>query len=256
MMFCKKIKAHKTDWRLLLLLVFVCVVTGFMVLPFTFALIELPEEIPLSLVVTAQMIQLAVLALVACFFGQRMVKSTPLPGTPILNGLLNRQKQTVLPIIREACFWGLFGGLLTVVLCIPFWDISVLLLKEEMKVALWKSVLACFYGGTTEEILFRYFMMTFFVWLFGRMKLKTAGIWLAIILNGIIFGLGHIGITSGMTVITADIIIRAVLLNGSLSVIYGILYWKRGLESAMMAHFSTDVVLHVLIPHLLAPLFI
>ncbi len=25
-------------------------------------------------------------------------------------------------------------------------------------------------------------------------------------------------------------------------------YWKRGLESAMLAHFSSDIVLHFLIP--------
>lgn len=42
----------------------------------------------------------------------------------------------------------------------------------------------------------------------------------------------------------------------TLSVIYGWLYWKKGLESAMIAHFSTDIVLHMLIPHVIAPLLI
>ena len=43
--------------------------------------------------------------------------------------------------------------------------------------------------------------------------------------------------------------------NGSIGVIFGWLYWKKGLESAMIAHFSSDVVLHVITP-LMASLFI
>jgi hypothetical protein len=34
--------------------------------------------------------------------------------------------------------------------------------------------------------------------------------------------------------------------------VYGWLYWRRGLLSAMVAHFATDVVLHGLTPALLA----
>jgi hypothetical protein len=42
-------------------------------------------------------------------------------------------------------------------------------------------------------------------------------------------------------------------LNGLLGVGFGWLYWKYGLESAMLGHFSADIVLHVL-PPLLATL--
>jgi hypothetical protein len=37
-------------------------------------------------------------------------------------------------------------------------------------------------------------------------------------------------------------------LNGLGGLAFGWLYWKRGLESAMMAHFSADIVLHVITP--------
>jgi hypothetical protein len=43
-------------------------------------------------------------------------------------------------------------------------------------------------------------------------------------------------------------------LNGVLGVAFGRLYWKKGLESAMIAHFSADIVLHV-ITAAAAPLF-
>ena len=45
--------------------------------------------------------------------------------------------------------------------------------------------------------------------------------------------------------LTTLIIIRAVVLNGLLGLAFGYLYWKRGLESAMVAHFSADLLLHV-----------
>lgn len=248
--------AEKFNWKLFVLLVFGGSAASLMVLPFTFALVELPEEIPLALIVFAQTVQTAVILSISSALGLKLIGKTGLAGFPVLERRINREK---LPFdagyyFKEALIWGLAGGVLTIVLCIPYWDLSVKLLAEEMKVALWKSVLACFYGGVGEEIIFRLGMMTVLVWLFNKCRLKNGSYWLAIIITGIIFGLGHIGITSGMTEITFAVVSRAVLLNGSLSVIYGLLYWKRGLEAAMTAHFSTDLVLHVLIPHIIAPI--
>jgi len=37
-------------------------------------------------------------------------------------------------------------------------------------------------------------------------------------------------------------------LNGLGGLAFGWLYWKQGLESAMIAHFSADIVLHVITP--------
>jgi len=39
--------------------------------------------------------------------------------------------------------------------------------------------------------------------------------------------------------------VRAIVLNGLVGVIAGWLYWRRGLESAMVAHFCADLVVHV-----------
>ena len=43
-------------------------------------------------------------------------------------------------------------------------------------------------------------------------------------------------------------ITRALLLNGIGGIVFGWLYWKRGLLAAMLAHFSADIVLHVVTP--------
>ena len=39
---------------------------------------------------------------------------------------------------------------------------------------------------------------------------------------------------------------RAIVLNGILGVLYGAMYWKRGLGAAMLTHFSTNAVVNFL----------
>lgn len=249
--------------KLFFLLIAVCVVTGVMVMPFSFALAPLPDNAPMQIIIPAQIAQSLVLGALASFFGLLLARHIG-PGAPILEGITGGEKRKgyLKSILGSSVLWGTLGGVLVVLLCIPFWTMSVELMKAEMAVPVWKSALAIFYGGTAEEILFRLFLMTLLVWITSKIKKAKdggptkIGVWLAIIITGGIFGLGHLGITSAMTAITGDVILRAVLLNGSLSVIYGWLYWKKGLESAMIAHFSTDFVLHILIPHGIAPLFI
>jgi hypothetical protein len=44
------------------------------------------------------------------------------------------------------------------------------------------------------------------------------------------------------------VIARTLILNGVAGIIFGWLYMKNGLESAMIGHFSCDITLHVLFP--------
>ncbi len=115
----------------------------------------------------------------------------------------------------------------------------------------WQGLLASFYGGICEEIIMRLFLLSLFVFIMmkvtGKKQKNAAMVWIAIILVSIIFGLGHLPITAAVTAITPWIIFRAILLNGIGGVVFGWLYWKKGLESAVIAHFCADIVLHVFV---------
>jgi membrane protease YdiL (CAAX protease family) len=119
------------------------------------------------------------------------------------------------------------------------------------QVPIWKRVLVCFYGGLNEEILTRLFLLTLFAWLglriFQRQKtqLLPATFWIANIAVAILFGLGHLPAASRVMQITPEVITVALALNGIAAISFGYLYWKRGLESAMVAHFCADFVLYV-----------
>jgi membrane protease YdiL (CAAX protease family) len=116
----------------------------------------------------------------------------------------------------------------------------------------WQGLLASFYGGINEEILLRLFLMTLLAWL-GKFINHTpegrptlAVLWTANILAAIIFGLGHLPATAMLIPLTPLVIVRAIVLNGLAGIVFGYLYWTRGLESAMLSHFSADIILHVL----------
>ncbi|ARJ37749.1 hypothetical protein SporoP8_01920 [Sporosarcina ureae] len=72
--------------------------------------------------------------------------------------------------------------------------------------------------------------------------------YLAIFLAAILFGLGHLPVAAQFfDGVSAVIVIRTLVLNSLLGLWFGYLYWKKGLEYAIIAHMSADIFLHVLI---------
>ena len=118
----------------------------------------------------------------------------------------------------------------------------------------WMRFLASFYGGIDEEILTRLFLVSGLAWLIGLVwqnsnSVPTNGaFWIAIILAAVLFGLGHLPTTRSLTALTPTLIMRAIMLNGVAGIAFGWLFWQYGLEAAMVAHFSADLLLHVLGP--------
>ena len=115
--------------------------------------------------------------------------------------------------------------------------------------------MASFYGGITEEILLRLFMLSLLAWV-GRLVSRTAegraglaALWVANVLTAILFGLGHLPATAAAGFpIDALVITRAIVLNGLAGLVFGPFYWTFGLEAAMVSHFSGDILLHVIWP--------
>jgi membrane protease YdiL (CAAX protease family) len=98
----------------------------------------------------------------------------------------------------------------------------------------------------------RLFFMTLLIWIASKL-IKSKEIiknnfvmWSAIVISGIVFGAAHLPITASIATITPIIVIRALVLNGIGALVFGWLYWKKGLEFAMISHFVTDIVLHVI----------
>ena len=111
----------------------------------------------------------------------------------------------------------------------------------------WISPITRFlYGWITEEILVRFGIMTLFVWIFSKIfkSQKNYIFWFWIIISSIIFWILHLPIViiSLNWAITWQLIGYIIFWNAIVWVVFGYLYFKKWLETAMIAHIVTHIV--------------
>ena len=209
--------------------------------------------------VALSMLQSAVLLGVVVGVGLWAARKSSLRA-PVSEALV--QHQPIGPIVKEFAILSLIVGTTAglVVVLLELLAFRPLMTAAELpkltEPALWKGALASLYGGITEEILCRLFLLSLLALLLAwlsrtRDGLRTWTFWMANLLAALIFGLGHLPATARILPLTALVVTRALVLNGSFGLAMGWLFWKRGLESAMLAHGVGDLVLHVLTPALL-----
>jgi len=213
--------------------------------------------LPLGMLLVVQMVQNAFFIAVAVGLGLIFAWRCAL-GAPLLEEWLASKPLTgdLKKLFGTAALAGIASSL--VIIALDAW----LFVPQLPKIAdagaaappVWQGFLASFYGGITEELLLRLGVMSFLAWLVGKASHDAQGIptagafWLANLLAAVLFGLGHLPATAAIMPLTRLVVTRAVVLNGIPGLAFGWLYWKRGLEPAMAAHFSADLVLHVLLP--------
>lgn len=250
------------NWKLFFLLLAASIVANFAVLPYVFSLDvvraqELP--VPLPVAVLIQIVQATIFFAVAVFLGLLLGKKVGL-GAPFIESWLKGERANIRlwPIVRCAIILGIvIGGTLFVLDRFVFSIFVEPITAFQETPPIWMRLLASFYGGVGEEIFMRLFLTTLIVWITYKIKrtkdnLPTSiGVWLAIILISVLFGLGHLPMTARFAEITTIVVFRAIILNGIAGVTFGWLYWKKGLEAAMISHFTTDIVLHIILPSLI-----
>ena len=256
------------NWKVFWILWIASILATLLVLPYAMELqsssIDLSKiGIPLPALIAIQTVQAGILFAVIIFLGLLLAGRVGL-GTPILDSFTRGEStadrlRSILPI---SVILGIFATI--VMLGLEFFyfqpamiselgDNAAALNLQTGQPAAWKGFLASFYGGIAEEIQLRLLVMTLLSWL-GRFVSKTTEgkptniiFWIANIVAAILFGLGHLPTVSMLVPLTPLVLARTVLLNGIGGIVFGWLYWKRGLESAIVAHFSADIVLHVLL---------
>jgi membrane protease YdiL (CAAX protease family) len=110
------------------------------------------------------------------------------------------------------------------------------------------------FGGITEELLLRWGLMTFLVWLPWRLFQKGEGtpkslfVVAAIFISAILFGVGHLPVASLLAgELTFPLVAYVITAKSVFGIFAGFLYWKRGLESAMIAHMFAHIILVIAI---------
>jgi ABC-2 type transport system ATP-binding protein len=115
--------------------------------------------------------------------------------------------------------------------------------------------LAAFQAGVTEETVFRLFGLSLLAWVGGLLfrdadgRPKLAVLWTANVLFALAFGAGHLRAAESLGwPINTLIVTRVLVVNGIPALVLGWLFWRFGLETAMLAHFFGDVVLYTFLP--------
>jgi hypothetical protein len=118
-----------------------------------------------------------------------------------------------------------------------------------------QGFLASFYGALDEEILMRLGLLSVLALILrsvtrlfganGEVPLPASVFWMANIAAAVLFGLGHLPATAALAPLTPVLVVRAIVLNGTVGLLFGALYRRYGLEWAMASHFGADILLHV-----------
>lgn len=261
----KPVEPPGYPWKLFWLLLGACVLGIAAALPYIYALFwhmivrggSLP--MPLPILVTAQLMQSAIVFGGIVALGILLGRKVGI-GAPILQRWLYRTGEGYpASWARTPLAWGFALGVLTFLLyllvffpLIPEWP-----WHEEAALPVWKRFLICLYGGINIELLMRFFMLSLFLWLLKKIARDSSprpgpGIfWMANTIVALIYAAGHLPAAKSLMPLTPSVLAAVLLPTAVAGLAFGYLTWKRGIEAAMLAHFSSDFVAHVIGPMVL-----
>jgi len=240
------------DWKLFLVLVLVCVPGVLVIVPGALSSAEamgrkrLPEgkEMPRrEVMLAATLVQTFLVVAIAAAAGTVLAPRVGL-GAPFFEALVSGEPlwPALQPQLLPALGLSVAGALVFLATYYGFFvrrlDPETVHPIDELRnrIGIWGRVL---YGGIAEEVLMRWGLMTVLVWL-GALLVgePSAGVmWAAILLSGVLFGLGHApGYIAAGARPTPMFYMAIIFLNLWAGTIFAWLYWHYGLAAAMIGH--------------------
>ena len=215
-----------------------CILGALSVFPYVLSVNHLPDERSLGAVIFVSVLQAALFFGLICWASFKILPKTDL--RPFL--IENPRQQIVYPAVIS----GILVGLVLFLADKFLFDSSI----SGMHPPLWAGAVASIYGAVNEQVLLRLFLFTLLYFLFMKMFRKSptkrlAILWSVNVLVALIFGIGHLPLAFKLGASSASEISRIVFLNGIAGVVFGWLYWSRGIWTAMAAHFIADLMVHV-----------
>lgn len=115
--------------------------------------------------------------------------------------------------------------------------------------------LAALSAGINEETIYRLFGLSLLAWSGGLLLHDSDGrpkpivFWTANILFALAFGAAHLSAQTAIGLpLNSLVVVATLVLNGIGGLLFGWLFWKFGLESAMLGHILADILRHSVIP--------
>ena len=114
-----------------------------------------------------------------------------------------------------------------------------------------------FESSVLEEVVFRLLLLSCLVWLLARgwrgdvREASPTVVWSAILVSFLAFGLAHLPSWISVAQATPLLVSSVLVLNGMAGIALGQVYWRWGLEAAVVCHFAADLAVQGIGPRLL-----
>lgn len=127
---------------------------------------------------------------------------------------------------------------------------QVMELYSENYINPWRVISSVLYGGVIEEVIVRLVLMSLLSMILYRLSSKhktecgnPASIFIAAnLISSVLFAVGHLSATAiTFGELNFLIVLRCIVLNVPIGVLYGYLYRKYGIQYAMLAHGLTHI---------------
>lgn len=149
----------------------------------------------------------------------------------------------ILPALRPQLAPAIVAGLAVAALLVLFW-IMVRALPAASPLLAFTLPLATklLYGGIVEELLLRWGIMSLFVWTAWRLGGRGTPVpnycyWVGMVAAALLFAVGHLPMLHFLLPDPPRVMILMVIVGNALpGLLFGWLFWRRGLEAAMIAH--------------------
>ncbi len=128
----------------------------------------------------------------------------------------------------------------------------------ELAMPAWKRWIIVFDAAVLEETLFRLLILSSVAWVIRRLARSPQGppggttAWAANVVAALTFALAHVPQWLAISPGNRAVLAAVMATNTIAGLVFGRLFLRRGIETAMAAHLGADIVVHVAAPGFLA----
>jgi hypothetical protein len=245
-------------WTLALGLFAASVVGSALVVPYSISLLSQAESfnVPRNLIPVVMVLSVAVESVVSAgtiMVGLWLGGNIGL-GRSMLAGLDDgpHDRRRARNALALAVGLGLLLGVVIVVTMAATEDLIPDGIADVKAPPVWEGFLASIGAGIREEVWLRLGCLTLVAWIGTRLARRStpgaAVLWSANLFAALLFGAIHLPQAAQLVGLTAPVLVVVLVGNGLPGLVFGWLYWRKGLVSAMVAHITMDVVLKVIAP--------
>ena len=222
------------------------VLVGLFIIP---AMLQFAPDKPTTstqVIIAVTIAQSSVFLLLALWAGGTLASKVGLEA-PIVSGLIRGNRPS--SGFQTPLLYGLVGGVVGAIilfLATRYAPAGLTGIQAKLSPPLPVRV---FYGGVTEELLTRWGLMSLILWSLWRFVQDGSGlpqprlVWVAITLSAMLFGVLHLPVIAALVgKLTGVVVSYVVAANALFGLVAGFLFWRHGLEAAIVAHGSAHVI--------------